>query len=119
MNGIEYIKTEKAYTTEELFHMIENCSFTAGRPVYKTSGPMKKKIKLPAVGRYCIQILAGGNRIQLTVVDDMEQQGSFWINRILGWFLGIFAGIFNKDKTPSYELLTKTTAELKSYLGIK
>lgn len=119
MKGIEYIKTEKAYTTEELFHIIENCSFTAGRPVYNTSGPMKKKIKLPAVGRYCIQILSGGNRIQLTVVDDVEQKGTFWKNRILGWILGIFEGIFNKDKTPSYELLAKTARELKYHLGIK
>lgn len=116
MAGIENIKVDKVYTTEELFQVIENCSFTAGTPTLIKHGKFVK-IKLPAVGKYCITILSGGNRIQLTAVLDMEgQTDKVLASQVAGGFLGIFAGLLDKDKKPSYELLKKTAEELKGYL---
>jgi hypothetical protein len=119
MKGIEYVKVGRAITTEELFQMIKGCRFSAGVPEYKTEGPMKRRIKLPAVGRYCIQLIAGGNRVQLTVVNDREQKEKYAFNFILSRLLGFFANIFDKDKKPSYELMQKTAEELKGYIAGK
>lgn len=115
-NGIENVKTEQNYTTEELFQIIENCNFTAGKPELKGKGKMKK-IKLPAVGKYCIIMISGGKRVQLTAIQDMEQTDEMVKSQIIGRFMGIFSGLLDKDKQPSYELLKKTAEELKTFLG--
>lgn len=117
MAGIEYIKTQKIYQIEELYQMIENCNFTAGKPTLKVNGPFKK-INLPAVGKYCINIIPGGNRIQLTAVLDTKQHGEMVKLNVLYRIFGVFSGLFDKDKKPSYELLAKTKAELSSFLGL-
>lgn len=117
MKGMESIKTDKNYTTEELFNLIKDCNFTAGKPEYKEVGILKH-IKLPAVGRYCIQIVAGGKKIQLSMVEDMGQTGTFVANSMVSGALGVFAKALDNDKKPSQEMLEKTAAELKGFLGV-
>lgn len=117
MKDIASIKTSKNYTTEELYQEIKDCSFTAGKPEYKEVGILKS-IKLPAVGRYCIKILAGGKKIQLTINEDVAQTETFIANSMISSRLGIFSKALDKDKKPSQELLVKTTEELKGFLGL-
>lgn len=117
MKNTEYIKTPDKYTTEELFEKIKDCHFTAGTPEYKELG-IFKNIKLPAVGRYCIQIMAAGNRIQLRISEDMAKTDQYVANRMIGRKLGVFARALDNDKKPSQELLEKTAAELKGHLGL-
>lgn len=50
MKDCKKIKANKSYTTAELFEVIKDCNFTAGKPEYKEMGIIKF-IKLPAVGR--------------------------------------------------------------------
>lgn len=111
------IKSDKKYTTEELYDLIKDCHFTAGKPEYKAVGIIKQ-IKLPAVGRYCIQIMSAGKRIQLTVSEDMGQTGTYVANSMVRGSLGIFAKALDNDKKPSVELLEQTVTELKGYLGM-
>lgn len=111
------IKSNQKYTTEELFEQIRDCTFTAGTPEYQEMGIMKQ-IKLPAVGRYCIKIMSAGTKIQLMIFEDMAQTGTYVANAMIGSKLGVFSKALDKDKKPSQELLEKTAAELKSYLGI-
>lgn len=111
------IKANKKYTTEELFEQIKDCQFTAGTPEYKELGIMKQ-IKLPAVGRYCIKIMSAGVRIQLMIFEDMGQTDTYVANAMIKSKLGVFSKALDKDKKPSQELLEKTAAELKGYLGI-
>lgn len=116
--NIVYVKTPgNNYTTDELFQMIQGCHFSAGQPVLKEFGRLKK-IKLPAYGQYCISLISGGYRIQVAVIEDNEKVGAVAASHIRFRFLGIFAGLFDKDKKPSQALLLKTVEELKSFLGV-
>lgn len=117
MKDSKTIKTKKTYTTPELYEVIKDCKFTAGKPEYKELGIIKA-IKLPAVGRYCIQIVAGGTRIQMSITEDMAQTGTFVANSMISSKLGIFAKALDNDKKPSQELLEKTMEELQNILGV-
>lgn len=117
MKGIETIKSPDVITTEEVFEKIKDCEFTAGKPEYQAKGILKF-VKLPAVGRYCFHIVAGGKQIQISMVEDMAQTGTFMKNAAIGSKLGIFAKALDNDKAPSQELLEKTAVELKGYLGL-
>lgn len=116
MKDSKSFKPKEKITTEELFELIKDRPFTAGKPEYKEFGILKQ-IKLPAVGRYCIQII-GGYRIQLTIAEDMGQTGTYVANSMIESKLGVFSKALDKDKKPSRELLEKTEAELKGYLGM-
>lgn len=117
MKDYKKIKANKSYTTAELFDVIKDCNFTAGKPEYKEMGIIKF-IKLPAVGRYCLHIVAGGNRIQISITDDMAQTGTYVANSMVSSKLGIFAKALDKDKKPSRDVLEKTTEELENFLGL-
>lgn len=116
MKDRKVIKTTNSITTEELYEKIKDCKFTAGTPEYKEMG-IFKQIKLPAVGRYCIQIMASGTRIRLIMNEDMGQTGTYVANSMVRGKLGVFAKALDKDKKPSLELLEKTAAELRGYVG--
>lgn len=116
MKDSKTLKANRTYTTAELYDVIKDCKFTTGKPEYKEVGILKF-IKLPAVGRYCIRIVAGGKQIQMTIVEDMGQTETFIANSVVSNKLGIFAKALDKDKKPSQELLEKTLGELQSFLG--
>ncbi len=117
MKDYKKLKANKKYTTAELYEEIKDCSFTAGKPEYKEIGILKY-IKLPAVGRYCMQIVAGGDKIQISITQDMGQTETYIANSMVSSKLGVFAKALDKDKKPSQELLEKTAEELQKILGI-
>lgn len=111
------IKIEQNYKTEEFFEKVKDYNFTAGKPEYKDAGVFSH-IKLPAVGRYCIKITAGNHRVFLIISEDMAQVDKVVTNSMIRGKLGVFAKALDNDKKPSQELLEKTAAELKEFLGI-
>ena len=82
MKDYKKLKANKKYTTAELYEEIKDCSFTAGKPEYKEIGILKY-IKLPAVGRYCMQIVAGGDKIQISITQDMGQTETYIANSMV------------------------------------
>lgn len=52
------------------------------------------------------------------IFEDMGQTDTYVANAMIKSKLGVFSKALDKDKKPSQELLEKTAAELKGYLGI-
>ena len=117
MKETAVVKAKENYTTESLYAKIKDCQFSAGTPEYKELGILKK-IKLPAAGRYCINIMAAGKRINLSIAEDMEQTGTYVANSMVRSQLGVFARALDNDKKPSVEMMEKTADELRRYLGV-